>query len=199
MTNFPRPSRLLCLAALAASLILACQTGPKVETTIERTPDGLLQVQTVRMQATVLAIDATKRTVRVQPKRRGTDPITLKVGPGAVNFNNVRVGDEVHATYVEETAITLVRGGALPSVGAGAAVQLAPVGAKPGMIIADSREATATIVAIDGHEHTVTLEFLDGGVREINVAKDRDLSEVSLGDSVRVQLTEAVAIEVVRP
>ena len=57
-------------------------------------------------------------------------------------------------------------------------------------------ETTATIVAIDGHDHTVTLEFLDGRVQEINVGKHRDLSNVGLGDSVRIQLTEAVAIAV---
>jgi hypothetical protein len=182
---------------LAASLAIACQTGPKVETTVEETPDGVVMVQTVRMQATVEAIDATNRTVRLRP-RRG-DVRTIKVAESARNFQNVRVGDEVHATYVEETAISLVRGGAPQSVGAGAAVKLAPEGGRPGIIVADSVQATATVVGIDAHEHSVTLEFMDGSVREINVSKKRDLSNVGLGDSVRVQMTDAVAIEVVKP
>ncbi len=95
--------------------------------------------------------------------------------------------------------MSLVRGGAPRSVGVGEGVRLAPVGAKPGIMMAETVEATATVVGIDGHEHTVTLEFLDGRIREINVSKDRDLSEVGLGDSVRVQLTDAVAISVVKP
>ncbi len=198
MTHFPRFVVHFLFALLASALVVACQTaGPKVDTTVEQTPDGVIRVQTVRMQATVVAIDATNRTVRLQPKRG--EPVTVKVGEGAVNFQNVRVGDEVHAIYIEETAVSLVRGGAPRSVGAGAGVRLAPVGARPGIMMADTVEATATVVGIDGHEHTVTLEFLDGRIREINVSKDRDLSEVGLGDSVRVRLTDAVAISVVKP
>jgi hypothetical protein len=79
------------------------------------------------------------------------------------------------------------------------AVALAPEGAKPGGFMANTVETTATIVAIDGHEHTLTLEFLDGSVQEVDVAKHRDLSQLSLGDSIRIQLTEALAIEVVKP
>ena len=197
MTNSPRSAFRLLFAMLASSLVLACQTGPKVETRVEQTPDGVIMVQTVRMQATVVAIDAVNYTVRLQPKRG--EPRTIKVSDQAINFQNVRVGDQVHAVYIEETAVSLVRGGAPRSVAAGAGVKLAPQGAKPGIMIADTVEATATVVGIDGHEHTVTLEFLDGRVREIDVSKDRDLSQVALGDSVRVTITDAVAISVVRP
>lgn len=185
------------LIGLVASLVLGCRSGPKVETVVEERDDGLIVVQTVRTQATVVAIDARARTVRLQPKRG--EPKTFRVGEGAVNFGQVQVGDEVHATLVHETALSLVPGGAAPSVGAGAAVALAPEGAKPGAVMANTVETTATIVAIDGHEHTVTLEFLDGKVQEVDVAKHRDLSRISLGDSVRIQLTEAIAIQVVKP
>ncbi len=113
MTVFPRSRLFVLLGILCTSLLVACQTGgPQVETVIEEGPDGVLMVQTVRMQATVVAIDATNRTVRLQPKHG--EPRTIKVGEGAVNFQNVRVGDEVHVTFVEETAVSLVRGGAPP-------------------------------------------------------------------------------------
>ena len=176
---------------------VACQTGPKVETVVEQTDTGLLVVQTARLQATVTAIDARERKVTLEP-RRG-EPRTFRVPESAVNFPQVRVGDVVHATVVEETAVTLIPGGAAPSVGAGTAVSLAPVGAMPGGVVANTIEATATIVAIDGHEHTVTLEFMDGRIQEVHVSKNRDLSQVGLGDSVRVSVTEALALDVVRP
>ncbi|MBW2244114.1 MAG: hypothetical protein JRH01_19195 [Deltaproteobacteria bacterium] len=195
-----RTSRIGAAFASVFLLLLfgvACQTGPKVETVVEKRPDGVVVVQTVRLQASVVAIDATKRTVRLKPKRG--EEKTLKVGEGAVNFEQVRVGDEVHAVLIEETAISLVPGGAPSNVAAGAAVALAPVGQRPGAVMAGTVETTATIVAIDGHEHTLTLQFLDGEIRELDVAKDRDLSQVGLGDSVRIQYTEAIAIEVVKP
>ncbi len=197
MTNHSKSFWMLVLAGLALSTTLGCQTGPKVETEVKEGPGGVVVVQTLRIQATVVAIDATNRTLRLQP-RRG-DPKTFRVGEGAVNFQQVRVGDQVHATVIEETAVTLVPGGTPPGVGAAAAVALAPEGAMPGAVMASTVEAVATIVAIDGHEHTVTLEFLDGRIQEVQVGKHRDLSNVGLGDSVRVQITEAVAISVVRP
>jgi hypothetical protein len=75
-------------------------------------------------------------------------------------------------------------------------VVLAPVGAKPGVVTVETIAVTGTIVAIDGHEHTVTLEMADGTTQEINVGKHRDLSKVALGDSVRMAFTQSVAIQV---
>lgn len=40
----------------------------------------------------------------------------------------------------------------------------------------------------------MTLEFVDGSVESFKVGKHIDLSKVSLDDSVRVQVSEAVAI-----
>jgi hypothetical protein len=62
----------------------------------------------------------------------------------------------------------------------------------------DTVETTGKIIAIDQHDHSVTLEFLDGSIRSLNVGKHRDLTTVALGDAVRAQLTEGVAIKVVK-
>lgn len=198
MSNQPRSSLWISIfLCLAVSLAISCRTGPKVETTVEEGPGSVVVVQTIRMQATVTAIDATNRTLTLKP--RHGESKTVKLGEDAVNFRQVRVGDEVHAFLIEETAVTLVSGGAPASVGGVAAVALAPEGEKPAVVMADTVEATATVVAIDGHEHTVTLQFADGSIEEVNVPKSRDLSKVGLGDSVRIQLTEALAISVVKP
>ena len=58
---------------------------------------------------------------------------------------------------------------------------------------------SSAIIAIDAHAHTVTLEFLDRSTREVKVGKHRDLSRVALGDSVRIQITDGVALWVVTP
>lgn len=185
------------LVGLSLAFTLGCQSQPKVETTVEERPDGVLVVETIQTQATVTAIDASNRMLTLKPKRGRAK--SFKVGEHVVNFEQIRVGDEVHATVIEELAVTLISGGAPIGTEAAAAVGLAPEGDKPAVIMADTIETTAKVVAIDGHEHTVTLEFEDGSIEEINVPKHRDLSKVGLGDAVRIQLTEALAIAVVRP
>ena len=197
MSNQSRSLFIVPFVSLALSMALACQTGPKVETVVEEGPGSVVVVQKIRAQATVTAIDASNRTVTL--KRRRSKPKTFKVSEDAVNFKQVRVGDEVHVVLIEETAVVLVPGGAPAGVAAAATVALAPEGEKPGVVMADTVETTATVVAIDGHEHTVTLEFADGRIEELNVGRNRDLSQVGLGDSVRIRMTEALAIAVVRP
>lgn len=195
----PTPAAAPLRALFLSSLLLAaaCAMGPQVETTVYERPDGVLVVDTVQLEATVVAIDATRREVRLKP--RGGKEETFKAGPEVVNFQQIRVGDVVRAVVVEALAVTLVPGGEPESVGTGAAVALAPQGAKPGVVMADTIEVTGTVTAIDGHEHTLTVQFPDGTFETIRVAKHRDLSKVALGDSLRMQLTKGVAISVEKP
>jgi len=175
-------------------LLVACQTGPKVETEVYERDDGVIVVESVKLEATVTAIDAQKRQLTLKPKYG--DAKVFKADKDDVNFGQIQVGDVVHAVVVEEFAVTIIKGGAPESVGEAAAVAVAGEGEKPGVVMAATTEVTGTIVAIDAHEHTVSLEFLDGKTRTVKVGKHRDLSELKLGDSVRIQLTEALAISV---
>jgi hypothetical protein len=45
----------------------------------------------------------------------------------------------------------------------------------------------------------VALELPDGSGTTVKVGKHVDLTQLALGDSVSIRITEAVAIEVVRP
>jgi hypothetical protein len=183
------------LAAFALLVFLsACATGPKVETEVIEQPDGVIVVDTLRLEATVTAIDATTREIRLKPAYG--DEETFTAGEEMVNFGQVRVGDTVRAVVVESMAINLVPGGAPEGVDAAEAVVLAPKGEKPGGVTVDAVEVTGTIVAIDGHDHTVTVRFPTGATDVLQVGKHRDLSQVALGDSIRFRMTEAFAISV---
>lgn len=186
---------LLCLAAVV--LFGACQTGPKTEVQAYETEDGAVVVETTKLEAKVVAVNSRERTLTLKPKYR--DEVTFKADERVANFDQIQVGDEVHAEVIEEIAISLIPGGAATSVGEAAGVALAPLGAKPGIVMVDSVEVTAEIIAIDAHEHTVTLEFLDGSTKTVQVGKHRDLTRVKLGDSVRIVITEGVAIRVEKP
>jgi hypothetical protein len=186
--------------SLALGLVLAglgaCATGPQVETATFESPDGVLVVQSVKLVATVEAVDARNRTLRLKTRHSGVQ--TFEAHDRVTNFDQIQVGDEVHAEVIEELAITLIRGGATESMGVAGAVALAPLGHKPGIVMVDTVETTGEIIAIDAHDHSVTLEFVDGSIRTLKVGKHRDLTTVALGDSVRAQLTKGVAIEVVK-
>ena len=184
----------LLIGVVILSLVAAC-AGPKVQ--VYEGPDGTVIVESMQTKATVTAIDARTRTVTL--KRKFNEAKTFKAGENAVNFNQIQVGDEVHAVVVEEVAVTLIPGGAPPMVGAAEAVALAPDGSKPGIVMADSVEMTAEITAIDAHARQVSIEFPDGSGKTVKVGKHIDLTQVALGDSVAIQITEAVAIEVVKP
>lgn len=197
MTSLRPLHAALLLAALTASLAAGCARGPRVETQVYERPDGVIVVETVEFRANVTAVNAATREVTLKP-RHGKARV-VKAGDAVANFNQIRVGDQVDVMVADELGVSLIAGGAPPSVGEAAAVALAPLGAKPGAVAVDTVEVTGTIVAIDGHEHTVTLELPDGTMKEIKVAKHRDLTQVALGDSVRITLTQAVAVVVQTP
>jgi hypothetical protein len=187
--------RSLALGSLLPILALAC-AGPKID--VYERPDGTIIVESMETRATVTAVDVRAGTVTL--KRAGLHKAkTFKVDSGVVDLTRVRVGDEVHATVVEELAVSLVRGGTPPEVDVAAAVALAEPGDKPAMIMADRVQVTADVVAIDGHSHQVTLRLPDGSEQTVKVAKHIDLTRVSLGDSVHIQITQAVAIDVTAP
>lgn len=181
-------------AVVLLVFVAACSHGPKVETQVIEQPDGVVIVDTLELVATVVAIDATTREIRLKPRHGDEDVFTA--GAEMVNFDQVRVGDTVHAVVVEATAINLISGGSAEVAAASSAVALAPRGAKPGIVTVDSVEVVGTVVAIDGHDHTVTVQFETGLTDVLQVGKHRDLSQIALGDSVRFRMTEAIAISV---
>jgi hypothetical protein len=185
----------IAVASLFVLVVSGCGLfGPRVETKSYETADGVVIVETVKLSAIVKAIDERERTLTLDPKYGGQQ--VVKVGPEMVNFNQIRVGDEVHAEVIEALAVSLIPGGSAESVGELDAVALAPVGAKPGVAVVSSREVTADIIGIDLHAHRVTLEFIDGSTESVKVGKHIDLTKVALDDSVRIQITDAIAITI---
>jgi hypothetical protein len=189
--NIARMTGIITLLAICSS---ACAfLGPKVETASYQTDDGAILVETVVLTATVTAIDQRARTLTINP--RFGDEQTVVAPPEMVNFDQINVGDEVRAEIIEETVVALVPGGAAESVGAAEGIALSPIGDKPAIGVVSSREVTADVIGIDAHAHEVSLEFIDGSMQTVKVGKHIDLSKVSLQDSVRIVVTNAVAID----
>jgi hypothetical protein len=156
---------------------------------------GAVVAEGVSITATVEAIDYDKRTVDLKgPKGR---VVTLKVGPEAKNFNQVKVGDRVTAKYFESTAIAVRKAGEPPFAEETKAVQRAAPGGKPGAIAIDTTEMTARVEDIDYKTRTVTLRGPQQKTATVKVDKSvKRFNEVKKGDEIVIRHTEAIAIDV---
>lgn len=186
--------------ALLAGGLLTFTSCSSIEGTEEvaavETADGAIIVDTFTTSATVTAIDATKRKVTLTFPSGSKS--TYQAGPNVVNFGQIQIGDQVKATVTEEAAVYLGTG-TPPSAAAGAGVALAPVGAKPGGVFVDTAQLTAKVAGVDTRKHKVTLQLPDGTSKQVKVGKQVNLANVSVGDSVTVQLSEGLALAVVKP
>ena len=180
--------------ALTLPIFTACSS---MGTGDQGAEPGAIAVETVQMTATVKALDRAKRTVTLAGK--GGKRVTYKVGEGAVNFDQIRVGDRVNVTVTEALAVFLRPQGTPPSAGEGAVVALAPKGARPGGLVATTTEVTARVLSVDTATNHVTLELPDGSKRTVSVNPRIDLGRVSPGMAVMARVTDALAIAVEKP
>jgi hypothetical protein len=190
--------------ALTPATMLAltsCSSTPKGETTAaaahkEGVPGGVV-VQTHKTTATVTGIDAPNRQVTlVSPEGKKT---TVRCGPEVINFDQIHIGDQVKVTVAEELVVYMAKDRPPASDGEGALVALAPKGAKPGAFMAQTKQVTAKVEAIDLKHHKATLKFPDGHTETFAVRKDVDLAQRQVGEEVVLRATEAFAVSVEKP
>jgi hypothetical protein len=192
---------LFSAALLTFTSCLSTSSKPTVETTsaasVQQGVPGGVVVETHKMTATVTGIDAAGRKVTlVTPSGEKT---TVKCGPGVVNFDQIRIRDQLKVTVIDQLAIYMAADAPASSDGAAALVALAPKGAKPGGIVANTVQVTAKVTAIDLKHHKATLQFLDGTTKTLAVRKDVDLTKRQVGEEVVIRATEALAISVEKP
>jgi translation elongation factor P/translation initiation factor 5A len=174
---------------LSASAAMAVATA-------EGVPGGSV-VQTFELTATVTAVDqATRKLTLLSPD--GVKQ-TVKVGPEAVNFDQIRVGDRLKVTVAEELVVYVAGANEPPKDGGAQVVALAPKGAKPGGLMAETTQVTAKVTALDLEHRKATLQFEDGATRTVAVRQDVDLSKRNVGDKVVIRTTEMLAISVSKP
>jgi hypothetical protein len=162
----------------------------------EGVPGGAV-VATYELTASVAAIDKASRKVTLVDAA-GIKK-TVKAGPEVINFDHIRVGDQLKITATEELVVFVAGAGETSSDAGAQLVALAPKGAKPGAIMAETTRVTAKVTAIDAVQHKAALQFEDGTTRIVAVRPDVDLSKRKIGDSVVIRITEALAIQVAKP
>jgi hypothetical protein len=150
--------------------------------------------QTVKMTATITAIDKATRDVTLKGPKG--NEITVTAGPEVKNFDQMKVGDQVNAEYVEALTLELKKGGGQKVE---RTEQAGAMGAKPGAMPAGAVGRQVTVVAdvvnVDPAKKTVTLR---GPKRTVELVVDdpEQLKRVAKGDQVEATYTQAFAIAV---
>ncbi len=195
--------KLAVFALMPAAMLVftSCSSTPEGEsaslvTARKGVPGGIL-VDTYQTTATVTGIDSVNRKVTlVTPQGKKS---TYTAGPEVVNFDQIRIGDQLRIRAVDELVVYLAGASEPARTDSAALVALAPVGAKPGALMSRTMETTAIVTELDHKKHQATLKFADGTSRKFAVRKDVDLKQRKVGEAVVIRSTEAIAITVEKP
>lgn len=190
---------MLCIAVV---LVLGVPTlsfaQAKAEPKAAPQPMGAAVVDVVKMTATVERVDVATRMVTLKGPKGNL--VTFKAGEAVKNLDQVKAGDKVVARYLESVAVFVRKSGEPPSAGELDAVGVAPKGAKPGVVMVQTDEVTAKVQAVDAKKRSITLMGPEGKTKTFKVDPSvKRLNEVKKGDDITLRVTQALAIDVVKP
>ena len=181
----------LGLAVAAFAGPAAAQTGGVV---VGSSPGKGGVAQTVEMTATITAIDKATRDITLKGPQG--NEVTVTAGPEVKNFDNMKVGDQVKAKYVEALTLELKKGGGMPVA---RTEKEGAAGAKPGETPAGAVGRQVTIVAdvvdVNPAKQSITLKGPQRTV-EMVVPDPAQFKLVAKGDQVEAKYTQALAIAV---
>ena len=203
----PRQPVKLCLLILTTSLLAACASPAPTDASlsassksssihVEGVPGGV-RTNLEKITATVSAIDYKTRKVTLKDEQGNQR--SLHAGPRVMHFEQVKVGDRVHASAAEETQIFLQDQGASADDGIIQRLLKDAQGDQPGLALSESEQVTVRVQSVDLAQHTATLQYPDGRSRTLAVRPDVQLSEAAVGSLVVIRITTAMVIRVEKP
>jgi hypothetical protein len=157
-------------------------------------PGGVV-VETETIHATLTDIDANSRQVTLLVSSGKKTTVTC--GPEVINFDKLQVDDRLQVTLTAKLAAAMADPNTKASDGAAQVVALAPQGANPAGLVAETEQVTAQVTGIDLMRHQVTLQFPNGSVRTLTARPDVDLTQRKIGDEVVIRAT-VVATAIVK-
>jgi len=177
-----------CLAGAMGVATLALAETPATA------PQGDAMVAEVEITATVAKVDQATREVTL--KADDGQEYSFVASDDVKNLAQVQVGDVVTVAYAEAFVYEVNKGGVAADRGTVVAGKAADLGQKPGGIVARETQVTVLITAIDPKVPSVTFQGPAGNTRTIKVMHPEKLEGVSVGDTVDITYTEALAIKV---
>lgn len=181
----------LAAACLAGALSVATLALAETPATA---PKGEGVLANVELTATVAKIDHATREVTL--KAEDGQEYSFVASEDVKNLPQVQVGDVVTVDYAEAFVYEVNKGGVAADGGTVVAGKAADLGEKPAGIVARETQVTVLITAIDPKVPSVTFKGPAGNTRTIKVMHPEKLEGVSVGDTVDITYTEALAIKV---
>ena len=187
--------RLVLIAGIAITSALALPVAAQTGAVVTSSAPGKGAIaETIKVQATVTAID--KKTREVRLKAPQGEEQTVTAGPEVKNFDQIKVGNMVTVEYLRALALELKKGGGLivqRTEQAGGAA--AKPGEKPAGVVGRQVKVVADVVDVDPATQTIKLKGPQRTV-ELHIADPEQFKRVSRGDQVEATFTEAVAVAV---
>jgi len=147
-------------------------------------------------KGTVEAIDQSARVLTLKDAKG--EFITVDVPHGVTRFEQIKVGDQVTATYYDNVIVRMKKPGEADANDLKGAVT--PVeGTKPGGTIGAQRTMTAVVEAIDPKVPSISFKGPNGWKYSRRIQDKSVLKQVKVGDRVDFTWTEAVQITIDPP
>lgn len=197
----------ISLLSLATLLLVACSSSPTLEGPLSSTTQhsniqlqgvpGSVRTQVKTTTAIISAIDYQTRQVTLKDAQGHRQ--TLQANPNVQRFEQVKVGDRVHAEVAEETAVFLSARGVAADDGIIQRLLQQARSDQPGMALHSSEQVTAQVTAVDLAQHSVTLQYPKGLSRTVLVRPDVALDEHAVGSQVVIRVSTAMLVRVEKP
>ena len=172
--------------SMASSLALAQEPAAA--------PQGEAVMEARSVSATVKSVDqATRQVVLTTEDGQETSFVASEE---VRNLPQLKAGDTVTVTYAEALAYEVKKGGTAVAAVTEVVGGRAEPGAKPAGALAQQTTLTVLITAIDKAVPSVTFKAANGETRTIKDLRPEKLEGVSVGDTVEVTYTEAIAVKV---
>ena len=173
------------------TILAAALTLPAAALAEQASDQPLKRSQSVEARASVTAIDPATRTVTLKTEDGQT--VDVEAGPAVKNFDQIKVGDTVKATYTESVAFQVLAEGEA----AGGATQSAnriPGGAEVGQQVT----TTFKVASVDPATNVLWVTLPNGNTKKIQVQDPQAqarLKTLSPGKTVAVTYTESMALQ----
>ena len=149
---------------------------------------------TVDVTATIIAIDKTTRDITLKGPKGNW--VVVTAGPEVKNFDQMNVGDKVHARYIEALVLELKKGSDLAVTRTEEASAMGAMpGAQPHGVAGRRITVVADVVDVNRETKTVTLQGPQL-TAEVKVTDPDQSRRIKKGDQVYAVYTQALAMVV---